>query len=221
MTRARRSPSRITSAHDGGFSLVEALVAMTIFVTAMSVMSSVVLAMTNNVRQAQGVSVATDQTRLAFQRLDKQVRYATAINAPGSSAGGYYVEFSRPDPAPPDAPSAAGAVPELALCEQWRLLGRTLQTRTWRTTNGKRVGAPPVWRTVATGVTNDIAGSTPLEPPFTAAPAGGLLQGLTVDLRTRRSDQPVGRAHLKGTFYARNTNPTPGLTPVCQHFPRS
>lgn len=50
----------------------------------MSVMTSTVIAMTQNMRQADGVSAATDQARLAFNRLDKQVRYANAVCAPRS-----------------------------------------------------------------------------------------------------------------------------------------
>ncbi len=82
---------------EGGFSLVEALIAMVLFVSVMSVMATPT--MTNNMRQAEGVSLATDQVRLGFQRLDKQVRYADAISPPGPGAdgSGRYVEIRLED----------------------------------------------------------------------------------------------------------------------------
>lgn len=200
-----------------GFTLVEALVSMVIFMTSMAVITSVVLAMTNNMRQAQGVSVATDQTRLAFQRLDKQVRYASAVSLPGMGAPGtgWYVELlaEAPDANPGATP------PEFSFkkCTQWRLRpDGHLETRSWLILPNAALtpqGPLPSWTTVSTGVINDLT----TQPPFTSVPTTFLRphHEMVVDLRTRRSNRPQGRAHLKTTLYARNSTSTTEQAGVC------
>lgn len=189
---------------DRGFSLIEALVAMVIFVTAMSVVTSVVGAMTTNMRQAEGVSSATDQTRLAFNRLDKQVRYASAITVPGTGddATGSYVEFLVDE----DDDGSSGD--KMVKCLQWRVLNEKLETRTWLVNSGGNdiPGSGHAWVTVATGVVNNLA----TEPPFVLRPisADNSLRGIAVELRTQRSSKPVGTAHRKAAFYGRNTTAT-------------
>lgn len=213
---------RTKTGADSGFTLVEALVAMVIFVSAMSVMAAVVAAMTTNMSQARGVSTATDQTRLGFQRLDKQVRYANAISTPGPAGGGWYVEFSMENPKRENGNSGQKDV----TCQQWRVLAQRLETRSWNIKSNGQVDAPSPWVAVATGVINDLT----VEPPFLAPAAGGRLtaapvvgrihQGLTVDLHAKRSDRPVGRARLKATFFARNTTGTTSSLGVCDQHGR-
>lgn len=203
--------------HDRGFSLIEALIAMVVFGTAMSVMASVVMAMTNNTRQGQGVSVATDQTRLAFQRLDKQVRYANGLSTPGTATdgSGWYVEFRVPDSM---RDNRTTAVARDHRCHQWRVLARKLQTRTWLV-NSVGVATPPKprWTTVGTGIDNEIT----TDPPFlTPIVSTSLHRQLAVDLVTKRSDRPVGRAQVKAAFFARNTTLTSPVD-VCQQVGRS
>lgn len=206
---------------DAGFTLIEGLISMVIFMTCMAVMSSVVLAMTNNTRQAHGVSVATDQTRAAFQRLDRQVRYATAIGTPGREAdGGYYVEFSMFDMTPDGRTTGA---PKDTGCQQWRLLGAELQTRSWRLTPppGSNPRHVTEWRTVAAGVMNDL--SVAAESPFTRiSPSSALLhQGLVVELYVKSSDRPLGRSQVKTRFFARNTDATTESSNVCKQVGRT
>jgi len=208
VSRLHRTTGRAaTRATDSGFTLVEGLVAMVVFVTAISVMASATAAMTQNMRHAQGVSLATDQTRLGFNRLDKQVRYATAITTPGPGLDGtgWYVEFSLED-ARRDGRTANNAFKDTA-CHQWRVLDGKLETRNWRVNPaGHPIGGTPRWLTVATGLVNDRADVN--RRPFAVLPVEPGVrehQELTVDLSAQR-DPRRGGVQLKAAFLARNTN---------------
>lgn len=183
---------------DAGFTLVEAIISMVIFVTVLSTMTTVIAGMTKSMRQAEGVSSATTQARLAFQRLDKQVRYADGIRP--LHDGGWSITFRLNDK---DGPGNS----RRDVCYQWRLVAATdeLQTRKWLETGGGN-GSPPAWATVAVGVVNTT-------PPFGTVTAVKH-QGITVDLLTLRSEKPRGTAQLNSTFFARNTDPLSD-TDVC------
>ena len=229
MNRARRLLDRCASAQcDKGFTLVEAVVAMFVFLTALSVMTAVVAAMTASMRKGDGISQAADQVRLVFQRLDKQVRYAEAISVPGAgSDAAWYVEFSAEDN---ERDSRTDPARKADRCHQWRVRpDGHLQTRTWLVTPNGTTSEATAWLTVATGINNNLA----TEPPFLPPPTGGRLQatptatpaprdhqGLTVDFRARRSNRPPGVAQLKATFFARNSSATTSLG-VCDQLGRS
>ena len=212
-----RPPSRVahlTADDDRGFTLIEALVALVIFGVAISVLGSAVNAVTRETRQADGVSLATDQARHAFQRLDKQVRYAEAITIPGPgvTGGDLYVEFALEDGA-----YDSGHANKDLRCQQWRFQSalKRLQTRSWRV-NGAASSHLTAWATVASGLVNSSA-----EEPFRHVnPSGALHQGLEVELLTQRSGTPPGSAHLKATFFARNTH-SYTTNSVCAQVPRS
>lgn len=194
MNRLRQRLHVVATRGDAGFTLVEGIVAMTIFVTILSLMSSVMMAMTENMRLAEGVSVATDQTRIGFQRLDKQVRYADGFR-PLSAGGDWAVAFRL-------AEDTDAASPHYT-CHEWQVDPATdrLQTRSWPEPGGGSSSAQP-WRTVAVGVVNATA-----DPPF--RPASSLKhQGMTVELLTQRGKDGRGTAHLKSTFFARNSDAT-------------
>lgn len=198
MKRVGRHPDAVRRhPDDGGFTLIEGLVAMTIFVAILSVMTTVIATMTDNMRQAEGVSVATDQTRMGFQRLDRQVRYASGI-APLGPSGAWSVTFrlDRDDPSP---------LPRYT-CYEWRVDSATgrLQTRSWN-----EPASPPGWQTVAVGIANSSG-----QPPF--RPASSVrYEGFSVELLTEGSKKPRTGSHLKSTFFARNTDPSTPVTSVC------
>jgi hypothetical protein len=91
---------------------------------------------------------AQSQVRLAFQRLDTEVRYASSVSAEDTTAAGNsYVEYLN----------TTTGVP---LCAQLRLTADgLLQHRRWVQDN-----PPPEFTTLATGVTGTH--------PFTRRPAG-------------------------------------------------
>lgn len=188
-----------------GFTLIELLVSMGLFAVLLVVMMGAITAMTVDLRKANGVSIASDQARRAFERLDKQVRYADAISTPGTVGSDSYVEFRTTD--------AAGQ----QLCRQWRLVAGSdlLQQRSWLA--GTTPASPPAWKTVSVGVAN-LSTQPPftLQAPTTARP----YQQLTVDVVVTSGSKPVGRAEIETVFAARNTNSSTS-TSVCNQVARS
>jgi type II secretory pathway pseudopilin PulG len=199
----------IGRAADRGTSIVELLVAMGIFAIVLAVIGGATVVMVNDVRESQNLYAASAGAHDAFSRLDKQIRYATAINWPTRVGSDWYVEFASIDGA--NTPT----------CHQWRLSGGDLQQRQW-------VGVPvsaPSWVTVATSVANDPV----TQPPFVFTPAvpSAPVQGLTVDLVIRQGALSAATVSLFTTFAARNTDvstvtntdgTSPGVSdvPVCQ-----
>lgn len=156
--------------------LVELLVAMGIFLVVTSVFLSGVVSMTRTTARAEGVSDATSVARKVLNRFDKQVRYSSAINRPGTGAlGSYYVELLVPS-------KTAGAAP---VCVQWRYdpPAHTLALRSW---TDAPVPLPSAWSVWANDVRNELSPAAPAvaEPPFvfTAANSGSLRQKLTITL---------------------------------------
>ena len=205
---------------DAGLSLVELIVSMGIFTIIVSVFLAGVVVMTKNTTRAQAVGDSGDAVRKVFQRLDKDVRYAAAINGAGAgSPGTYYVEYliTAVDP---------GLKP---LCTQWRYTASTrlLEVRTWRDVPSPAVSS---WRTMATNVRNDL--TTVAQRPFAFTPAGPMYQRQQLRVFLDVSPGATGATGRKGAqldsvFVARNSSsssqsnrddtPADGLSdnPVC------
>ncbi|WP_182111189.1 MULTISPECIES: type II secretion system protein J [unclassified Actinotalea] len=185
---------------DGGLTLIELLVSMGIFTVVLVVFMSGLISMTTSTVRAQDVTNAGDAVRSAFQTMDKQIRYADAVNRPGVGASGsYYLEFRTG--AQPD-----GLAP---LCTQWRLdpTARTLAYRTKRD-----VPSAPVspWRTIATDVRNPLSGPDKNMPfRFEAAGGASARQSVTVSLDVGRGaagPDAVTGADMGTVFVARNSS---------------
>lgn len=182
---------------DAGFTLVELIVAMGIFTVLMSLVLAAVVGLSRVTVRVQNVGDASDRLRQSFLTMDRQVRYADAINFPGSSGGTWWVELH--------APAVGAATP--AKCTQWRYTPgtRKLEQRTWND------GTSPSgdWRTIATRILSDGA-------PFTLLPADSTYvhQELAVHLRSGSSDSAMGgRSGIDTRFVARNSTPSsPGNT---------
>ena len=187
--RARRGPAR-----DSGVSLVELLVAMSIFVVVIGVFMSGVVSMTRVTARAQGVSDSETAARRVMDRFDKQVRYSTAVNSAGFGAAGttgpLYVEYLVPAQASDGSP----------YCAQWRYdpTARTVALRTW---TDSVTPSPSAWSILATNVRNIAT-----NPPFvlTFASLSLVSQELTVTLDIG----PAARAGVlvSTTYVARNTS---------------
>jgi prepilin-type N-terminal cleavage/methylation domain-containing protein len=191
-----------------GFTLVEMLVAMSIFAVLLAVMMSVILSMNSAMVKTKGVGDAAQAGLRASQALDRQLRYADSINAVGRGATNttdWYISF--------EAETGLGA--NALMCYQWRVhTGGLLQQRSWVQTaaNTSAVSSTsPAWQTVAVGVVNITSGVT----PFTvqAATAAGFTPVL-LDLVIQGSGKPVGNAETKLTITARNSNTFSGSS-VC------
>lgn len=213
MTRRRRRlrPTRYQAGD--GFTIVELLISMIL----LAVVSTSFLAATNaiysGIHKQQGITDAADGNRRAFELLDKQVRYASAINTPGTAAdGNFYVEYQW---------SKSNGSLDTPTCSQWRLNPTTdvLQWRSWAAT-GVTLTPAPAWTTVDTGVANNPATA----PPF--ALVGPTLHGatmqfqiLTINLIARRDK---GNLTTQSQLTALNTPNSGAPSPsVCPEVPRS
>lgn len=196
MRRARALPRD----RDAGLTLTELLVSMGIFTIVLVVFMGGLLTMTRSTVRAQDVTDAGDALRKAFQTMDREIRYSSSINLPGTGpSGAHYVEFittERPDDQEP-------------LCTQWRYdpSARTLQVRTWLDVPSATRGG---WRMIATDVRNDVTGTSP-RLPFVVKTAGGTFtrQQLEVNLDVGRGDPGPGQttgADVATTFVARNSS---------------
>jgi prepilin-type N-terminal cleavage/methylation domain-containing protein len=176
---------------DAGVTLVEFMVAMMIFTVVIAVFMGGLVVMTRSTARAQAVAEAGDDVRLAFQRMDKQVRYASAINRPGAGpSGAVYVEFRTTAVQPGDDP----------FCTQWRYVPSQglLQVRSW---DDVGAASPGAWNTLIDDVRN-----TSDEAPFTFVPADD--QRLHQQLRVHLLVGPYDRAGAESqtTFVARNSS---------------
>jgi len=88
----RRRPE---PAGDPGYSLIELVVAMGIMSIVMIVMTGAVLQIYSATNQTEGSSFAGEQLGNAFRRLDKELRYATWVAAPGQLPSlWWYLEYA-------------------------------------------------------------------------------------------------------------------------------
>ncbi|MBO1750453.1 prepilin-type N-terminal cleavage/methylation domain-containing protein [Actinotalea sp. BY-33] len=196
-------------ARDEGMTLIELLVSMGIFTVVLAVFFGGLITMTRSTSRAQDITAAGDSVRRAFQTMDRQIRYASAVNLPGVGASGaHYVEF-RTEAQP------NGLAP---LCTQWRVdpTNRVLQQRTWRETPSATRSS---WSTVATEIRNDLT----THPPFTLYPVGGgrsrqqLAVSLDAGLGEGGDDAQPG-ADISTVFVARNSGAASTETSVCTNL---
>ena len=177
---------------EAGLSLIELVVAMSIFTIVLSIYFSALISMSHTTVRAQDSVNASDALRATFNVLDHQVRYATSINSPGQGvSGAWYVEVEATD-------LPEGQPPQ---CNQWRLDPATnvLSYRTW---DEDGTSLATAWRGVSWNVKSLSGGS-----PFTFVPASGaiLRQSLTVSLKVD-SVSTAQVAKQETTFIARNSS---------------
>jgi prepilin-type N-terminal cleavage/methylation domain-containing protein len=170
-----------TRADDRGFTLPELIVAMSIMVVVMGVVTASIVTMYRTADDIDARSAAQAELGLVLQRLDREVRYAKGISA--------------------TLPAGADAVDFLTIqgteqrCVQLRVVGGVLSQRTWA--YGQQPIDPTAWRPLASGLI--------LEKAFTYLPPTDTLgyQRLRIDLRR---DADANEA----TFTALNTDRSSG-----------
>jgi type II secretory pathway pseudopilin PulG len=203
---------------DDGFTVVELGVAMIVSALLLAMVVTALLSLVGAYRTVQDTTLSDDRGRVILDRIDRDLRQASAVNLPQTVGAAAFVEYET-DVGPPGAPPT---------CTQWRLDGSTheLAVRTWT------LPAPavaPSWGTIASGVVNDLTA----EPPFAVAGStpGASVQReqLTVQLRLAL---PKGDALTRATVTARNSSANGGAVtdadgdgvpdaPVCLTFGRS
>jgi prepilin-type N-terminal cleavage/methylation domain-containing protein len=179
---------------DAGMSLIELIVAMGIFSIVVAIFMAGLVTMTRNTVRAEVTADAADSVRRVFQRLDKQLRYADAINLPGAGASGaQYVEFQTPATV-----SASG----VTMCTQWRWVPSTeqVEARVWPAASATL----PAWSVVATHV---VADATATHYPFEVllATPEHPRQSMKLSLLLE-SEASAGQVSTQSLFVARNSS---------------
>jgi prepilin-type N-terminal cleavage/methylation domain-containing protein len=148
MRRARR-----LTRDDGGFTLVELIVASGVLAVALGVTFSLLFSLQSVVVGQQQRTDNNDQARMAVERLDRDIRSGNVLLDPASEATPYYAlrVYTQSNADEPANPSR---------CVQWRVQSRELQRRSWPPSYGSTPDPSTVtaWRTEAKAIVNqDLA----------------------------------------------------------------
>jgi hypothetical protein len=157
---------RARPAGDAGLSLTEVMVSISLMGVMMVIFTTGVLQVYRAVNGVEALSVSQSQLQTAFQRLDKEIRYASWISQPSAPIrGNRYVEFVRWNPEA-----------EQVQCGQLRLdLNRgILQLVRWTPGSPPAEGRPG--ETLASEIVTDGLAANPpsgtAKAPFVLQPAG-------------------------------------------------
>jgi prepilin-type N-terminal cleavage/methylation domain-containing protein len=194
--------------HDDGLTLTELVVAMAIFGIVVVISFTAVRGMVSTTVRSTQVADARIEADRLYNRLDKIVPYAAAINTPGQAGGDWWVEM-RTD-------VAAGG--QEARCWQVRLdtSAAELRLRHWPPGDA---GAASDWVTLVTG-----ASARTGVAPFAMRPADDSVdrQRLVVAVDVTRTGAPP--YPVDTTFTARNTSGATATNDgslVCQEVGRA
>lgn len=179
---------------DRGFSLAELLITMAVLSVVMAMFTGGIMQMFNVTDKGESLAVAQAQNTTAFLRLDKQIRYASGVSAPGIAGGEPYVEYLI----------AGSGTPT---CYELRVRNQTLQQRVWPQ------GSPPgsgAWVVLASGVSATT--------PFTYVPPDAAFNFQRLQLKltaTSGLGTKLTAASTDVTFTALNTSLGTSSASVC------
>ena len=201
---------------DDGFSLMETIVAASIFAIFMSTAMAAIISMLTSTQKSQSLTDGSTQIENAFQKLDHQIRYADAINAPNPTpiAGNYYVEWHS---------QATSTAPPMCTQLRFNTATHVLQERSWSPT--ATPVAPTAWLQLAKNIVNNVTTAVPLQLPFvyTGTKANALShQQLGLLLVAQPNGSRTSTSTVTTTtasFTALNSTIQSGL--VCQEVARS
>lgn len=160
--------------------LMELMVGMGIMTVFMGIATSAVVSIFSSTNKIQAVADSSSQLSTAFDRLDKQVRYASAIDPPvAPPAGDWSVAFAN----------TAGGTTN---CTQLRIrtvpggTEQQLVERGWTvsTNPDSTVSATGIsgWTQLADGISLTDQSGAAVTPFLVSTPAGGTVQQLTLRL---------------------------------------
>jgi len=211
---------------DEGTTLAELLVTMAVLSVVMIMFTAATMQVYRTVTATESLSDAQNELGRAFQRFDRELRYASGITNPATLGSGTYVEFAGADP---------------TRCYQLRLVPGpagtdaqgVLQLRTWvkgsppgPVTRGQTLASQIVTTGAAPYFERQLYNAKPYASP-TVTPTGGpvgtrfqtLFQRLRIRLTTRSG---AGTAQIDTTFTALNTtNETPETNACIEGRPTS
>ena len=169
--------ARAWPAGDAGVTLQELVVAMSLMAVFGSIFVGGMTQMFSSANRTEQQVAAQAQLRLAFLRLDREIRYAVGISEPGATEVEYATERGG-DP----------------YCTALRLSGGQLQARTWAA-----VDLPGSWLPLASGVAQ-IADTRPFDLVQATDPIS--FEGLRIRLVATQGDTAT---QLDATFSALNS----------------
>lgn len=191
---------------DAGTTLMELVVGMVIMTIFMGMFTTAVVMLNKAQNKAEAVNNTSAQLNQAFMTLDKTVRYAAAISAPGKGpSGDWYVELRTTNTG-------------TEVCTQLHVsfAKQQLEKRSWDPAN------PPLPSTlsftrVADGISNGRELVNSSDRPFVLQDTSATLpfQQLTFTLISKSgSTSPQTSSRSSFTFGAINSTPVP-TTPIC------
>jgi prepilin-type N-terminal cleavage/methylation domain-containing protein len=195
-----------------GFTLVELLIAMSILSIVMLVFtSSLGLIQSSTVREAQQ-TVNTDQARLAIEQLDREIRSGNVLYDPATSPAdpAYYSMLIYTQANATTRQPAPGY-----FCDEWKISGNQLQTRSWPPLQPEDVSS---WRVVADGIVNRT--TTPNVKAFqldSDADKGSRVINIKLLVNNDYTAQPGQTQRIQAAITGRNTSygfPTNVCTPL-------
>jgi hypothetical protein len=194
-------------------SLIELVIGMALMVIFLTMFTGAVVMMNRSHTKAESVNATASQLQEAFLTLDKTVRYAAAISAPGTgtTTGDWYVELRTTNTG-------------REMCSQVRVDVSTqqLQRRTWQV-SGSAASNLSAWRQVAATIVNGGAAAGSADQPFALKPltASVNYQQLAINLvSSYGSAGSVTTSRSSSTFTAVNSTAPPPAAPICQEVGR-
>jgi prepilin-type N-terminal cleavage/methylation domain-containing protein len=182
---------------DRGVTLIEVAVSMTIMAVLMAIFTGGVVHMYRAADRTEAVSIAQSQNNGMFLRLDRTIRYASAISTPGVVGGNYYVEYLTSNTTTPT-------------CTELRLnvTASQLQIRTW--TQNATPLSPTAWIPIA----SNVSSTSPFQ--FLDADSTYNFQRLKLNLVADTKSEGISAARTTNiTFTALNTQLGSATTTVC------
>lgn len=194
--------ARAALTNDRGFSLVELIVAFSIFAIFLSVFVGVVVQLTQSTAATAARVETATSVGIMHQRIDPTVRFAEEINPPGFGGDGrVYIEYFTSAKATSDVRN---------ICTQLRYdpTNATIAMRRWSWTGASTHQDPDAgasWQTLANDVLPGGTGA-PATYPFTRtiAAAGAPYQRLVLQLRVG-AEAYNSETTSTNTFIARNS----------------
>ena len=203
---------------DAGVSLAEVMVTMAIMSTMMVLFTGAILQVYRTSTATESLTTAQSQLWIAFQRLDRQLRYASWIATPGQFGTAWYVEFAGPASTEcrqlrlETAPAGGNGVDGQGV----------LQVIEWTQGHPPPAGGPGqtiASQVVTTGVAPFFEQQSANATPYASPSSGAVGTDFTTDsqrLRIRLTTKAAaGTAQVDTTFTALNTSRDTPTTNAC------
>jgi prepilin-type N-terminal cleavage/methylation domain-containing protein len=149
---SRTQPADVERTGESGFTLLELMVALTVMSIFLTMFTTAIVQVFRSTNLNEATWTAQTQLSIAFLRLDKQIRYASAISTEGTVTGDPYIEYLTTGTGTP-------------ICTELRLdqTAAQLQLRTW--TQGSLPTMTP-WLPLVSDVQVSPDPVPPVTPPL-------------------------------------------------------